>query len=141
MDVLATVHAAPPTLPGGLERADDLVAVHREDGVALQPPSAAESAPGTVGPVYRRSGGSLAVPTGRAFVRFTDGEAAQAHAGSLGAAGWTIEEVPGYAPHAAWVRPARGGVVAALTELEGLRALPGVEHAEAQLLDERAPRG
>jgi hypothetical protein len=134
------VRAAPLELDvpseGSLRRADDVVAVH--DGEpAVRPAGEARDAR-AVGPVYRRSGGSLAVPTGRVFVRFGEGEPVRARTSDLEAAGFEVEEVPGYAPHAAWVRPASGRVADALAGLDRLRRVQGVEHVEPQLVGEVA---
>ena len=92
-------------------------------------------------PVYRLGGtGAPATPTGRVFVRFADGTDARAKADALAAAGFTLESVPAYAPHAAWVRPASGELADALTGFERLRELPGVENVEPQFESEAARR-
>jgi hypothetical protein len=121
---------------GRLRRADDVVAVHDAE-VAVKPLRDARDAR-SVGPVYRRSGGSLAVPTGRVFVRLGEGESVRTRTSELEAAGFQVEEVPSYAPHAAWVRPASGRIADALGSLDRLRRLPGVEHVEPQLVGEVA---
>jgi hypothetical protein len=91
--------------------------------------------------VYRRGGtGAAAVPTGRVFVRFAEGTDARAQADALARAGFTLESVPGYAPHAAWVRPASGRLADALTGFERLRELPGVQNAEPQFETEAVRR-
>jgi hypothetical protein len=150
-------------LHGGRETAyelvDDLVATHA-DGTQAPPagsarpideleggrlaiwdaaPPAAESH--RVGPVYRTvPGGSLAVPTGRVFVQFGEATEATAQRGLLADAGFVLESVPGYAPHAAWVTPANGQVEDALRGLERLRDLPRVESVEPQLVGRSARR-
>jgi hypothetical protein len=92
-------------------------------------------------PVYRPGGtGAAAIPTGRVFVRFAEGTDARARADALAAAGFTLEAVPAYARHAAWVRPASGRLADALTGFESLRALPGVENVEPQFETEAARR-
>jgi hypothetical protein len=106
------------------ERADDL---------------AADQAAGTV--YRRRPGGEPVVATGRAFVRFPEGESAEAHREALAAAGFELEEVPSYAPNAAWVRAGDGSVAAALHGIDALARLPGVERVEPQLVGEAARRG
>jgi hypothetical protein len=162
VDVRTLLPAAPPTLcPGGgqdaLELSDDLVARHDSDAsdaavasfpgerIAVEPVTAAaarrEPERSSLGPVYRRTGGGLAVPTGRAFVRFAEGEEAAGHRDELAAAGYELEEVPAYAPHAAWVRPAGGGVVEGLRNLDRLEGLGGVEAVEPELLSEVARKG
>jgi hypothetical protein len=65
---------------------------------------------------------------------------AQDHRSQFAAAGFEIEQVPSYAPNAAWLRPLEGGVAAALNGLDELERLDGVAHAEPQLLRERAAR-
>jgi hypothetical protein len=76
---------------------------------------------------------SRGTATGRIFVRFAEGTDAVAQAPALEAAGFTLEAVPSYAPHAAWVRPTSG-------DIDDLRRLPGVEYAEQQIITEAARR-
>lgn len=160
VDARTLLPAAPSTLhlageQGALELSNDLVAKHDSDPtgaavasfaderIAVEPVTGMtgrEPERRSLGPVYRRTGGGLAVPTGRAFVRFAEGEDAAGHAGDLAAAGYEIEEVPSYARHAAWVRPAGGGVVEGLRNLDRLQRVPGVEAAEPQLLSEASRR-
>ena len=69
-------------------------------------------------PVYRAApSGALAVPTGRVFVRFAAGTAAREQTHALAAAGYAIDDLPGWAPHVAWVRAASGSVAEALARL------------------------
>jgi hypothetical protein len=90
-------------------------------------------------PVYSAGPqGPLAVPTGRVFVRFADGTRAEERRGDLEALGFTVERVLSYAPNAVWVTPTRGGPARALEQFEAIASLPGVVHAEPQLLLERA---
>jgi hypothetical protein len=92
-----------------------------------------------VGPVYSAGpGGPLAVPTGRVFVRLTEGVRPEERLEQLEAAGFEIERTVSYAPHAAWLRPARGGVAHALSGLVALAQVPDVVHVEPQMLLERA---
>jgi hypothetical protein len=100
----------------------------------------AETGGPEVGPVYVSPDGVLVVPTGLVFVRFEDGSSAEARRADLDRAGFEIVQVPGYAPHAAWVRARRGGIAASLAELDVLTALPGVRHVEPQMLSERVAR-
>ncbi|HET7464527.1 MAG TPA: hypothetical protein VFJ82_24925 [Longimicrobium sp.] len=93
------------------------------------------------GPVYALSGGSLAVPTGRVYLRFAPGADPHAAEGALRGAGFRIERVPAYAPHTAWVAPVEGDIAGALQRIGALSALPGVEHAEPEMLMERETRG
>jgi len=130
------------------ERADELIAVHRKGGAgppSIEPAGAPRRDAGpdaSLGPVYRRRpGGDAVVPTGRAFVRFPEGESAERHREVLAAAGFELEDVPAYAPHAAWVRAHDGSVSAALHGLGALARLPGVQHVEPQLVGQAARRG
>lgn len=94
-----------------------------------------------LGPVYRRDpGGGLAVPTGRALVRFSEGVAADDQRDELAKAGYAVEEILRYAPHAAWVRASSGEIADALRDLSRLEELAQVENVEPQLLSEAAPR-
>jgi hypothetical protein len=135
------------------ELADDLIAAHGADpgptavltlddiSVEPLPTRSRELEDRVVGPVYRHTAdGQLAVPTGRVFVRFAPGDSAARHEEDIAAAGYQVQEVPSYAPHAAWLSAASGTVVDALRGLDRVRRLPGVEHAEPQLLTAPARR-
>jgi hypothetical protein len=130
------LHGCPPAAPtpgATLRLKGGEIVVYR-----ARPPAGAAD---RLGPVYATAGGPLAVPTGLVFVRFaTDRRAAEQHL-LLEVAGFEVAQLPGYAPHACWVRPRTGGIPAALHGLSRLAALPGVEHVEPQLLTARAPRG
>jgi hypothetical protein len=163
MDVSRLVASAPARLrlpddraEGSYELADDLLATHSAagpesvltfegDDISVEPLAAVRARDleeRQLGPVYRRvPGGAVAVPTGRAFLRLAAGESAARREEDLIAAGYRLEQVPSYAPHAAWVRPASGRVVDALRHLDRLERLPGVEHVEPQLLSAAARRG
>jgi hypothetical protein len=161
MNLEALLTAAPRSLtldtPAGSARyelVDDLIASHGVDhdpapvlkleseGISVGRTGAAKTALASeLGPVYRHvPGGKLAVPTGRVLVRFGEGDLAVDHEADLGRAGFEVEEVLSYAPHAAWVRPKGGGVVDALRGLERLAALTGLHHLEPQLIAEQQKR-
>ena len=127
----------------GVEPGPHVVAAFQDEGIAVEEiEQVSEPLPGErVGPVYLQPSGEVAVPTGRAFVQFAHGERADRHADDLGAAGFDLEEVPSYAPHAAWVRPRGGRVVEGLRLLGRLERVPGVEQVEPQLLSRSAHRG
>lgn len=102
----------------------------------------ANTAQGEVGPVYSAGpGGPVAVPTGRVFVRLAEGIGAEQRRDAFAAAGFRIEQTVSYAPNAAWLRPATGGVAQALSGVPALSNLPDVVHVEPQWLLERALRG
>jgi hypothetical protein len=106
-----------------------------------EPASEHARRPGRPGPVYRSvPGGSVAVPSGRVFVRFASGERALDHAAALARLGYTIAEAPEWSPESAWVAAADASVETALSGIPALSRLPGVEHAEPELLRERVPR-
>lgn len=159
MDPASVIRSAPPVIElGGNPAAavhldEDLVSVQGgSSGVAITTfeggnlavapvASAGSSDEGAqIGPVYRQRGGGLAVPTGKVLVRFQPDNSAKAHSEALSQAGFKLDEVLGYAPHAAWVRPHNEEPVAALDGLERLRSLSGVEHVEPQVLTEAARR-
>jgi hypothetical protein len=92
-------------------------------------------------PVYRSAPGAApAVATGRLFVRLAEGSAAADERERFEGLGLAIVDVPSYAPHCAWVAAASGRASDALVKLDEVRALPGVEHVEPQLLQARSFR-
>jgi hypothetical protein len=118
--------------------ADDVVATG-VDSLAIAP-AAEAPADGSFGPVYRKAGGGLAVPTGRALVRFADGDRADRHREEIAAAGFDLEQPLSYAPQAAWVRASSGEITDTLSGLSQLEQLPAVENVEPQLLSEAVRR-
>ena len=126
------------------EIAEGMIATHGgPDGPVTHAVGAADASAGagTIGPVYRRMpGGGLVVPTGRVLVRFAEGEAAEGHRAELADAGYEIEEVLSYAPHAAWLRACSGDIGDTLAQLDRLAAQPGVENVEPQMLGEVSRR-
>lgn len=111
------------------EDAQTLLAVYQGS-----PPEGAD-----VGPVYATStGGQLAVPTGRVFVRLRPPLHPAEVASEFARAGFEIHQTLAYAPHAVWLRPSTGRIASALTGLPALEQLDAVEHVEPQLLLERA---
>lgn len=89
--------------------------------------------------VYK-AGPSLAVPSGLVFVRFAKDVAAESQRSALKRAGYAIDDVPPYAPNAAWVRDSDGDIAAALNHIGALEKLANVENVEPQLLMQRALR-
>lgn len=97
--------------------------------------------PGKIGPVYfLHSGGTLAVPTGRVFIRFQEGVRAEEHRQEIEQAGYDIAQSPVYAPHAAWLRARSGEIADALTGIPTLEKIANVENIEPQMLMQRATR-
>jgi hypothetical protein len=89
-------------------------------------------------PVYEMEGsGVQARPSGTVWIRFGEGTDAAARAAEIAAAGYRIERVIGYAPNAALVNAS--SIADALSHLDALRAIPGVEAVEPQMLMERRP--
>jgi hypothetical protein len=74
------------------------------------------------------------------FVRLAEGDRAEEHRAHFTAAGFDIDQIPSYAPNAAWLTPRQGGVAGALRGLERLHELAAVTHVEPQLLMEREHR-
>ena len=158
MDVRALLASAPATLRsnGDYTLADDLIATHSaqrdadqtllsHEGGSIKIEPAEADVHGVdaaaIGPVYRAAqGGGVAVPTGRALVRFGDGDEARRHADELSAAGFDLEQPLPYAPQAAWVRASSGLIADTLRGLAGLERLPGVRHVEPQLIREAGRR-
>ena len=92
-------------------------------------------------PVYSvGANGPLAVPTGRVLVRLAKGMSPETRKQEFASAGYEIETTLSYAPSAAWLKPQQGGVAQALSNLDALGKMPGVDHVEPQLLMERAFR-
>ncbi len=85
-----------------------------------------------------RNDSAIAVPTGRVMVRFAEGEDAGAHEKRIKQAGYRIEQQLSYAPNAAWLRDTDDDIAGALSHIEALEQLPGVENVEPQLLSQRA---
>jgi hypothetical protein len=130
-------------LHGGPLPAQGAVVVFEPEGIAIlrgSPP--AGLSPGQViSPVYGpKEGEGLAAPTGQIFIRFREGERAEAHRAALERAGFSIALELDHAPQAAWLRARSGSIAEALSGASRLRTLPGVESVEVQLLMQRQPR-
>jgi hypothetical protein len=135
-DHLIAMHGAAHT-----DSADAPVASLEGGTIRVLRAGAESHASDQVGPVYRAGPhGPIAAPTGRVFLRFREGTDVERKRDEIEAAGFTLESVPGYAPHAAWLRPTSGRVADALVDLDRLRRLPDVEHVEPQLVTEAARR-
>ena len=110
-----------------------------EEGIAVvarttTPPPGARS-----GPVYTTDGAAFAVPTGRVFLRMQEGQDPETVRAAIERTGFTLEEIPVYAPHAVWLAP-RGEIAEALALLPELERVPGVVKVEPEILRERGKR-
>jgi hypothetical protein len=122
----------------------DLYAVHEWDGTgapahAIQSANVAafEGPPRGRMPVYA-FGTLLAYPTGMIWVRFREGIDASSRGNDLARLGLRIESSPAYAPNGAYV--VADDAAAALSRLDDLRAVEGVERVEPQMLVEASVR-
>ena len=106
------------------------------------PQTSRSSAPDVViSPVYAlQPGGSLAVPTGLVFLRFKEGVAATSKQADIQAAGYTIDNIPPYAPHTAWVRSQSNNIADSLSGVDRLEQISDLENIEPQMLMQRALR-
>ncbi len=96
---------------------------------------------GEIAPVYRiGERGSLAVPTGRVFVRFEERTTLVSHLQEIERAGFVIQQVLSYAPQAGWLQPQSGRITDALQDFPKLTRLPGIQTVEPQLLMQRELR-
>lgn len=85
-------------------------------------------------------GGSLGVPTGLVFIRFTDAEALESRRADLTRAGFDVERVLSYAPGAAWLKPRTGRIEDGFRGIDALKRLAGVENVEAEVKSTRKAR-
>jgi hypothetical protein len=112
--------------------------------VATDPPDAATDATAdtaaqpTLSPIYAQqsggSAGSMAVPTGRVFIRFADAVKVADRETQIHDAGYEIDQKLDYAPNAAWLRARSGNIADALNGIATLAKLADVENVEPQLL-------
>ena len=126
---------------GGEDPELDIVFRLQEDGVIVCRGPASRIACAAVRPVYRTvDGGELTVPTGRVFVRMREGESIAQRRTEIEAAGFKLEDVPKYAPHAGWIRPKSESIGEAVRGLDRVRVISGVEAVEPQMLSIRGWR-
>ena len=84
--------------------------------------------------------GPLFVPTGRVFVRFDRRLRSREFTSQLEDLGFSVIEVPPYAPHAAWVAHESGHIYSSLIKFRRIQSLDGVENVEPQMLTSRVAR-
>ena len=122
----------------GVERIlDDSIAICREIPRSLaHHPTAL-----TITPVYQATPhGPLAVPTGRIFIRCSPHLRLEERRKDLATLGYKLIETLSYAPHTGWVQSATGDMASSLKNIHQLKTIPGIVHAEPQLLMPRTPR-
>jgi hypothetical protein len=104
-------------------------------------PNQAKHSTATLSPVYAlQPSNTLAVPTGQVFIRFGEGIEVESQREAINKAGYEVVQRLSYAPHAAWLRHRSGNIYDALTGIDQLQAIPGVENVEPQMLMERSLR-
>jgi hypothetical protein len=92
-------------------------------------------------PVYSLiKNGTVAVPTGKVFVRLAQNLKFEDSAESFRRAGYEIDQTLSYAPNAGWLRPTSASVASSLAGLSKLSAMPGVDNVEPQMLSKRASK-
>ena len=90
-------------------------------------------------PVYAlRQGGTLAVPTGKVFVRSAGNKKIEDFAEQFRKAGYEIAQTLSYAPNAGWLRAISSSIASSLAALDKLSVIPGVENVEPQMLSKPA---
>ncbi len=113
----------------------------REEFVVYKGTPPASRAAADVGPVYSAGpDGPLAIPTGRIFVRLSDGVRPDHLRKQFEAAGFRIAQTLSYAPNAAWLEPLAEAVHRTLPDVNSLEQLTDVVLIEPQLLFERGER-
>lgn len=117
-------------------RQSGVLATLKDDKMAILHGESRSESEGALPVFALGGGGSLAVPTGRVFVRFAEGENVARRAKDIADAGYEIEESPSYAPQAAWLRARSGDTVEALRGVAILERLAGIENVEPQMLME-----
>jgi hypothetical protein len=137
--------------------ADDLVALHRRadktlaasadvvaelpEAVVVRRGAKKTAERGGTGPVYHAGDPrTLAVPTGKLFVRLKKGLRASARRTAFARAGYEIVGSPSYAPNAAWLAPATGTIAEALSNIGRVERIAGVVNVEPELLRQRVAR-
>lgn len=119
-----------------LEQLDEEWSIRKPDG----PEAVVSDRPGAVLPCYQFGAADVAVATGNVFARFEESADAKDHAVDLAAAGFEIQRTVPQQPHTVWLQPHSGHPDDGLRQFEQLAAVPGLVHAELQLLRPRHAR-
>lgn len=92
-------------------------------------------------PLFRREpDGVVSAPTGWILTRAPEGTIIGERESEFNAVGYRITERLSYAPHAAWLCAVSDKVCDALSGIERLAALPGIEAVEPQWISARSRR-
>ncbi|BAB73337.1 hypothetical protein ACN23B_06895 [Anabaena sp. FACHB-709] len=95
----------------------------------------------TLSPVYTlENNGTLTVPTGLVFIRFTEGVDIESQQAAINQAGYEVAKTLAYAPNAGWLRAKTNKIADALKGIAQLSAIKNVENVEPQMLIERQLR-
>lgn len=139
----AVHYAQPDALLTDEVAVEGAVVVMEEEAIAIFRGTPRRTLPSdsSTSPVYTlQSGSTLAIPTGKVFVRLAESVPIESRQDAIAAAGYEIVDRPAYAPHAAWVQARSGNIADALRQLSQLTAIPDVENVEPQMLTQRALR-
>lgn len=115
----------------------------KEEGIIVyrDEPDEGRDDEATLSAVYRlQPSGPLFVPTGKLFIRFAEGVAADSRRAEIGRAGYEIVKLSQYTPHTAWLRHASGAIAQSLSNIHLLESLADVENVEPQMLTARELR-
>lgn len=128
------VHGRPAAPGAALDFSPEQIAVYPMDRFAqVGAPSS------RLTPAYSLGkGGTLAVPTGKVFVRLSADQKFAERAKAFRDAGYEIDQTLSYASNAGWLRPTSSSIGASLAAVGDLAAIPGVENVEPQMLTKAA---
>lgn len=114
-----------------------------EEGIAVYKGKPDKSFDGSTSltPVYiLQQSGAFAVPTGKVYLRFSEGIEAKTQQQKIQSAGYEIVGIPPYAPHTAWVQSVSESIADSLSDINLLEMLSDVENVEPQMLMKRVER-
>jgi hypothetical protein len=117
------------------------VVMHETVTIAVFPgtPPTKEPSGAELVAVYRLAAGPPAVPSGRVFVRLSEGIRFTARTDAFERLGYRVTEALGYAPHAGWLEGP--SIADALRLLPKLARLRDVENVEPQMLTPAERKG
>jgi hypothetical protein len=116
----------------------DPTAAAADPSAAATDVTKASTAQRKLSPVYSQQSsgapGSMAVPTGRVFIRFADAIKVADREAQIRNARYELDQKLDYAPNAAWLRARSGNIADALNGIASLRKIADVKNVEPQLL-------